>query len=299
MVLNCTGVALDLGTNHPGLQITGNILYNYLKTLGLINLRGKVDSQLLRRRLVITNNYFDGGTKSVTVGYYADAIVSDNIFYDMGSAAPTSSSEVVGAPTDWALCLYGCPLTTVNVNGFFNVLASNAMYINKGTLTATVSSVISDNQTRACYCALLLKDMQNAIVHHNNFVSNAGAFKGLVINNCVNTTADSNHLNMVKNGESGIYVLSSTYVKVMHSLVVGTTLSDHAITIEGIPSSVKTSCNDVPGLANKFGGKGTASFTVHEPFFPVANTINSWAGTITYNTFTTATKQKPPGATPG
>lgn len=290
LVLNCTGVALDLGANHSGLQITGNILYNDLKTVGLINLRGEVDSQLLRRRLVITNNYFGGGTKSVTVGHYADAIVSDNIFYDMGSAAPTSSAEVVGAPTDWALCLYGCPVTTVNANRFFNVLASNAMYINKGTLTATVSSVISDNQTRACYCALLLKDMQNAIVHHNNFVSNAGSFKGLVINNCVNTTTDTNHVTMVTNGESGIYILSGTYVKVMHSLVVGTTLSDHAITIDGTPSSLKTSCNDVPGLANKLGAKGTASFSAHEPFFPATSIINSGTGTITYNTFTTATK---------
>lgn len=290
MVINCTGVALDLGANHSVLHITGNILYNDLKTVGLINLRGEVDSQLLRRRLVITNNYFGGGTKSVTVGHYADAIVSDNIFYDMGSAAPTSSAEVVGAPTDWALCLYGCPVTTVNANRFFNVLASNAMYINKGNLTATVSSVISDNQTRACYCALLLKDMQNAIVHHNNFVSNAGSFKGLVINNCVNTTTDTNHVTMVTNGESGIYILSGTYVKVMHSLVVGTTLSDHAITIDGTPSSLKTSCNDVPGLANKLGAKGTASFSAHEPFFPATSIINSGTGTITYNTFTTATK---------
>ncbi|WP_206670466.1 hypothetical protein, partial [Escherichia coli] len=138
--------------------------------------------------------------------------------------------------------------------------------------------------------ALLLKDMQNAIVHHNNFISSAGSYKGLVINNCVNTTSDSNHVTMVLDGESGIYVLSGTYVKVMHSLVVGNTLSDHAITIDGTPSSLKTSCNDVPGLANKLGAKGTASFSAHEPFFPATSIINSGTGTITYNTFTTATK---------
>lgn len=276
-----TSHQLYLQAHHNGLWVMGCTIASDDRTLvdDLVTMRAAA-SDSLRRDVTFAFNHFAGATRGMAIQFYNNVHLVGNKFRAMGSGLTSSDMMEV---TNYGVSFYQCSHVINDGSMFLDCTLDTCCYHNTGS-----HHTVTGLNCQASYAALKANAITNLYVGPNFSASHASAVVAMAFQSITRLLV------------SGVYSfasgpLTSVYLNSCASpFLQGNTLNGTDVTGKGIvannSSDVRTESNNIRSFITAIEAAGTSTVVSHEPFVPAANLIKSGTGSITYNTFTTATK---------
>ncbi|HAN9123856.1 Uncharacterised protein [Escherichia coli] len=286
---------LNLAGNHRQFIIRGNILVSSNRTAnsdagvsgsGLISMRAATTDETQRNYGCIDGNIFMGRDKSITIQNVQNLRYVNNIHHAMGD---NSYGTITGIGT-WAVALSACEPVVCNNNSFYDIATETCILINPYLGgPSLVSGQVCNNSFRGTGAMIKIINANRMLVSGNTGTPQAASPVGIFLSGTGLLSNVSNNIISMSGAVPAIQANSCSGL-----LISGNGLNSSVTTGKGIVAldcpDVRTSTNNIRSVTNAIEAQGTSVMTCHEPFVPAANIVKTGTGSITYNTFTTATK---------
>lgn len=234
----------------------------------------------LRRDITFAYNHFEGCVRGLAIQYYTNVIFSGNKFRSMGETLTSSGTMEV---TNYGVSFYQCSHVINEGTMFYDCVIDTGCYHNSGS-----HHTVSGLNSQASYALLKANAITNLYVGPCFIASHADSPVNLAVQSCVRFV-----INGLYSFASGPTV-SLALISLPSAFVQNCTLNGTDSTGKGILatdcSDLRTSTNNIRAFTTAIEAAGTTTATCFEPFFSAANMIKSGTGSITYHTFTTASK---------
>lgn len=286
---------LNLAGNHRQLVIRGNILANSSRTVspdagvsgsGLISMRAETTDVTQRNYALIDGNLFMGRAKAITIQNYPNLRYTNNIHNAMGDASFGSITSV----GSWAVALSGCEPVVCSNNSFYDIATETCILVNNYLGSAAlVSGQVCNNSFRGTGAMIKVVSANRMLVSGNTGTPQPKAPVGIFLSSVGMLSKVSDNIVSMNGAVPAIQANACSGLYLSGNSINSTTTSGKGIVALDCPD-VRTSTNNIRTVTNAIEAQGTSVMTCHEPFIPAANIVKTGTGSITYNTFTTATK---------
>lgn len=286
---------LNLAGNHRQMVIRGNILVNSSRTVspdagvsgsGLISMRAATTDATQRNYALIDGNLFMGRDKAITIQNYQNLRYTNNIHNAMGDA---SYGSITGVGS-WAVALSGCEPVVCSNNSFYDIATETCILVNNYLGSAAlVSGQVCNNSFRGTGAMIKVVSANRMLVSGNTGTPQAEAPVGIFLSSVGMLSKVSDNIVSMSGAVPAIQANACSGLYLSGNSINSTTTSGKGIVALDCPD-VRTSTNNIRTVINAIEAQGTSVMTCHEPFVPAANIVKTGTGSITYNTFTTATK---------
>ncbi|WP_454078411.1 tail fiber/spike domain-containing protein [Escherichia coli] len=286
---------LNLAGDHRHLVLKSNILVSSNRTVdsdagvsgsGLISMRAAATDTTRRNYAIIDGNLFMGRDKAITIQNYQNLRYTNNIHNAMGNATYGSVTSVA----TWAVALSGCEPVICSDNSFYDCTLDTCILVNNYLGSpALVSGQICNNSFRGVGAMIKVVSANRMLLSGNTGTPQAEAPVGIFLSSVGTLSTVSDNIVSMSGAVPAIQANSCSGLYLSGNSIGSTTTSGKGIVALDCPD-VRTSTNNIRSVTNAIEAQGTSVMTCHEPFIPAANIVKTGTGSITYNTFTTATK---------
>lgn len=249
-------------------------------TLELVTMRGSAVDLAKRLSVSFTNNKFSGRARGPAIQYYQNVIYKGNEHRAMGD---TMTLSAVSDAVSYGANFFNCNNLVDEGNVFYDCIVDACLVHNGGS-----HHVISSNKAQGSGSLCKAFNVVNLVTTGNEEAPLAAALCGSYLGTCTRATI-STHQALMSAARPAIYFNGGTILYATNCSTDSTDTAGVGIAAAG-GASLRTSCNNIRTVTKAIETSGATSITCHEPFIAAANIVNSGTGTITYNTFTTATK---------
>lgn len=275
---------LYLQANHREVYVDKCVIGNDARatgaTLELVTMRGSAFDLARRLSVSFTNNKFSGRARGPAIQYYQDVIYKGNEHRAMGDAMTLSS---VADAVSYGANFFNCNNLVDEGNMFYDCIVDACLVHNAGA-----HHLISGNKSHGSGSLYKAFNVTNLLTIGNEEAPLAAALCGSYLGTCTRVTVGL-HQALMSAAKPAIYFNGGTILYATNCSTDSTDTAGVGIAAAG-GASLRTSCNNIRTVTKAIETSGATSITCHEPFIAAANIVNSGTGTITYNTFTTATK---------
>lgn len=286
---------LNLAGNHRHLVLKSNTLVSSNRTVdtdagvsgsGLISMRATATDVTQRNYALIDGNLLMGRDKAVTIQNYQNVRYTNNIHNAMGDATYGSITSVA----TWAVALTGCEPVVCSNNSFYDCALDTCILVNAypGS-SALVSGQVCNNSFRGVGAMIKVVSANRMLLSGNTGTPQAEAPVGIFLSAVGTLSTVSDNIVSLNGAVPAIQVNGCSGLYLSGNSINSTATSGKGIVALNC-TDVRTSTNNIRSMTNAIEAQGSSVMTCHEPFVPAANIVNTGTGSITYNTFTTATK---------
>ena len=274
-----------LQANHREIYVIGNIIGNDSRvtgsTLELVTMRASAANLGQRLSAAFINNKFSGRYRGPAIQYIQNVIYKGNEHRAMGDALTLSA---ITDATSYGYNIFNCNNVESEGNIFYDCIVDACMVHNVGS-----QHNISNNKAQASGSLFKLTSIVNAQVANNQEVPLKTVLVGSLVSTSTRVTVSGHH-SVLAGAVSALYINAGVSQYVNNCSIDSSTESGAGITIAAGASGTHTSCNSIRNITNAILVTGATSVLCHEPFIAAENITKSGTGTITYTTFTKATK---------
>ena len=277
---------LYLQASHREVYVSNCIIGNDSRvtgsTLELVTMRASATDFARRLSVAFIGNKFSGRYRGLSIQYMQDVLIHGNEFRAMGDGLTASDPS---AAVSFCVNVFHSNNVSISGNVVYDCIVDGALVVNTCGHVA-----VNSNAAQGSGALVKLLSCSNAVVNGNRESPLAAVVSGSYFGTCTRLSVSNHQSVMTSSGSAAaLYFAGGVQLYANNCSVDNTNTGAYGILATG-GASLRTSCNNIRSVTTAIRAEGATDITCHEPFIPVFTIVNSGTGTITYTTFTNATK---------